>query len=76
MLIHNVSERKASADKMLSLLNFLKEETYSDFNTLRRVLGFSKNSHSPLYKVLNRAIKAGFIIKHEMPGKTKITIWG
>ncbi|MBM0467183.1 molybdopterin-guanine dinucleotide biosynthesis protein MobC, partial [Klebsiella pneumoniae] len=27
MLIHNVSERKkASADKMLSLLNFLKEE--------------------------------------------------
>ncbi|MDH8431347.1 molybdopterin-guanine dinucleotide biosynthesis protein MobC, partial [Klebsiella pneumoniae] len=36
MLIHNVSERKkASADKMLSLLNFLKEETYSDFNTLR-----------------------------------------
>lgn len=50
MLIHNVSERKkASADKMLSLLNFLKEETYSDFNTLRRVLGFSKNSHSPLY---------------------------
>ncbi|HBX9480319.1 TPA: molybdopterin-guanine dinucleotide biosynthesis protein MobC, partial [Klebsiella pneumoniae] len=56
MLIHNVSERKkASADKMLSLLNFLKEETYSDFNTLRRVLGFSKNSHSPLYKVLNRA---------------------
>ncbi|MCT2447311.1 MobC family replication-relaxation protein [Klebsiella pneumoniae] len=78
MLIHNVSERKkASADKMLSLLNFLKEETYSDFNTLRRVLGFSKNSHSPLYKVLNRAIKAGFIIKHEMPGvKQKITIWG
>ena len=78
MLIHDVTERKkASASKMLSLLSFLKEETYSDFNTLRKVLGFSKNAHSPLYKILNRAVKEGFIIKHEIPGiKQKITIWG
>ncbi len=32
MLIHNVAERKEAANrKMLALLTFLKEETYSDF---------------------------------------------
>ncbi|HFF9832971.1 MobC family replication-relaxation protein [Serratia marcescens] len=78
MLIRDVSERKKTAiNKMLTLLTFLKEETYSDFNTLRSVLGFSKSAHSPLYRMLNRAVKEGFIIKHEMPGiKQKITVWG
>lgn len=78
MLIHDVTKRKeAAAKKMRLLLNFLKEETYSDFNTLRNVLGFSQQSHSPLYKVLNKAIKENFIIKYELPGtKLRITVWG
>jgi hypothetical protein len=40
MLIHNVAERKEAANrKMLALLTFLKEETYSDFKTLKKLLG-------------------------------------
>lgn len=39
MLIHNVAERKDTANrKMLALLTFLKEETYSDFKTLKKLL--------------------------------------
>ncbi|EHI3196982.1 molybdopterin-guanine dinucleotide biosynthesis protein MobC [Salmonella enterica] len=78
MLISDTTERnKIATKKMLTLLNFLKEERYSDFNTLRCVLGFSKSAHSPVYRMLSRAIKEGFIIKHEIPGvKQKITIWG
>ncbi|EGI25737.1 mobilization protein [Escherichia coli TA206] len=78
MLISDTTERnKIATKKMSTLLHFLKEETYSDFNTLRRVLGFSKSAHSPVYRILSRAIKKGFIIKHEIPGvKQKITIWG
>ena len=47
MLIHNVAERKEAANrKMLALLTFLKEETYSDFKTLKKVVGF-KGKSSP-----------------------------
>jgi hypothetical protein len=78
MLIHDVVKRKeAAATKLFLLLNFLKEETYSDFTILRKVLGFSPNAHSPLYKVLNRAVDERLLIKHEIPNfKRKLTIWG
>ncbi len=78
MLIHDVAKRKeAAANRMLLLLNFLKEETYSDFSTLRKALGFSNNAHSPLYKLLNKAIQEGFIIKYEIPDlKQKTPLWG
>ncbi|EHY4404993.1 molybdopterin-guanine dinucleotide biosynthesis protein MobC [Salmonella enterica] len=68
MLIHDVSERKKiSANKMLTLLNFLKEETYSDFHIIRKTLGFGGKTRTPTYKLLNRAIAYGFIIKYEYP---------
>ncbi len=78
MLIHNPSERKNIAEaRMLALLNFLKDETWSDFSTLRAVMGFSKQTHHPAYKVLNRAVQAGYIIKYVnddmRPG---IILWG
>lgn len=78
MLIHDVVKRKeATATKLFLMLNFLKEETYSDFTILRKVLGFSPNAHSPLYKVLNRAVNERLLIKHEIPNlKRKLTIWG
>ncbi|HAU5635951.1 MobC family replication-relaxation protein [Citrobacter amalonaticus] len=78
MLIHNPSERKKIADaRMLTLLNFLKDETWSDFSTLRRKLGFSDSAHSPLYKLLNKAIQDGLIIKHVIPETTRKTaLWG
>lgn len=78
MLIHDPAERKKIAEaRMLALLNFLKDETWSDFSSLRRVMGFSRHTHHPVYKVLNRAIQAGYIIRHGShdirPG---IVLWG
>lgn len=68
MLIHNVSERKEAANrKMLALLTFLKEETYSDFKTLKKVVGFKGKSHRPTYALLNKSVALGFLIKNEYP---------
>lgn len=62
---------------MAALLHFLKEETWSDFSTLRKVMGFSQKTHHPAYNVLNRAIRAGFITKYVnnnvRPG---LVLWG
>ncbi|MDT7487279.1 MobC family replication-relaxation protein [Citrobacter koseri] len=78
MLIHNPAERKRLTEaRMLALLNFLKDETWSDFSTLRKAMGFSSSSHHPAYKILNRAIRAGYIIRHgrddRHPGNV---LWG
>lgn len=68
MLIHNIAERKeAENKKMLALLTFLKEETYSDFKTLKKVVGFRGKSHRPTYTLLNKAVALGFLIKHHYP---------
>ena len=78
MLIHDVAKRKeASANRMLLLLNFLKEETYSDFKTLKKATGFKGKNHESIYRLLNKAIFMGFIIKHEYPVLTgKKSLWG
>lgn len=78
MLIHNVAERKEAANrKMLALLTFLKEETYSDFKTLKKVIGFKGKSHRPTYALLNKAVALGFLIKHEYPVIAgKKSLWG
>lgn len=78
MLIHNVAERKEAANrKMLALLTFLKEETYSDFKTLKKVVGFRGKSHRPTYALLNKAVALGFLIKHEYPVIAgKKSLWG
>ncbi|WP_054177458.1 MobC family replication-relaxation protein [Citrobacter sp. CtB7.12] len=78
MLIHDPAERKKIAEaRMLALLNFLKDETWSDFSSLRRVMGFSRHTHHPVYKVLNRAIQAGYIIRHGSHDiRPAIVLWG
>lgn len=78
MLIHNPAERQKATDaRMRALLNFLKEETWSDFSTLRKAMGFSSNTHHPAYKILNRAIRAGYIIRHGHHGiRPGIVLWG
>ena len=78
MLIHDPAERKKiSEQRMLALLTFLKEETWSDFHTLRSVMGYSRHSHHPAYIMLNRAVQAGYVIKYGSyrvrPG---IVLWG
>ncbi len=78
MLIHDVAKRKeAAANRMLLLLNFLKEETYSDLRTLKRAVRYKSKSHQPIYELLNKAVFMGFIIKYEYPVLTgKKSLWG
>ncbi|EIN0583661.1 molybdopterin-guanine dinucleotide biosynthesis protein MobC [Salmonella enterica subsp. enterica serovar Newport] len=78
MLIHNVSERKEAANRrMLALLSFLKEETYSDFRILKKVVGYKGKNNQAMYNLLNKAVAMGFLIKHEYPVIAgKKSLWG
>ncbi|MCA6939904.1 molybdopterin-guanine dinucleotide biosynthesis protein MobC [Pectobacterium polaris] len=76
MLISDYRERQArSHEKIRVLLNFLKEETYSDFKTL--MLLFDYKNHKPLYLLLAKAIDMGFIQKQMFCTRMeKISLWG
>lgn len=78
MLINSPKERiNKNIEKTLSILNFLKEETYSDNNTLMKVLGLSKNSYSAFFRFMQKINNLGFIQKYKFsaPGGTVI-LWG
>lgn len=76
MLISTYRERhRRNNEKIKILLNFLKEETYSDFKIL--MLLFDFKNHKPLYLLLAKAIKMGWVQKHEFDTRTgKIALWG
>lgn len=78
MLISDKKENiKRKKEKILAILNFLKEETYSDKDTLMKVLGLSKNSFSGFYRLVQHIVEIGFIQKYNFnaPGGV-ITLWG
>ncbi|MBN3082077.1 molybdopterin-guanine dinucleotide biosynthesis protein MobC [Pectobacterium polaris] len=76
MLISDYRERRERhCEKIRILLNFLKEETYSDFKTL--MLLFDYKNHKPLYLLLAKAIDMGFIQKQTFCTRMeKISLWG
>ncbi|MEQ9843856.1 MobC family replication-relaxation protein [Pectobacterium brasiliense] len=76
MLISDYRERRERhCEKIQILLNFLKEETYSDFKTL--MLLFDYKNHKPLYLLLAKAIDIGFIQKQTFCTRMeKISLWG
>ncbi|MBR7599545.1 MobC family replication-relaxation protein [Klebsiella variicola] len=78
MLIHNVTERNEAANRrMEALLNFLKEETFSDFPTLKKVVGYKGRHNHAMYNLLNKAVTLGLLSKHEYPVLTgKKALWG
>ncbi|QHQ16164.1 molybdopterin-guanine dinucleotide biosynthesis protein MobC [Pectobacterium parmentieri] len=78
MLIHNVAERNEAAKRrMRALLYFLKEETFSDLRTLKKVVGYKGKHNHAMYKLLNKAVAIGLLIKHEYPVLTgKKSLWG
>ena len=78
MLIHNVAERNEAANRrMEALLSFLKEETFSDFLTLKKVVGYKGRHNHAMYNLLNKAVALGFLSKHEYPVLTgKKALWG
>lgn len=78
MLIHNVAARNEAANRrMEALLNFLKEETFSDFSTLKKVVGYKGKHNHAMYNLLNKAVAQGLLSKHEYPVLTgKKSLWG
>ncbi|CNB46849.1 putative mobilization protein mobC [Yersinia intermedia] len=78
MLIHNVAERNEAAKRRIrTLLYFLKEETFSDFRTLKKVVGYKGKHNHAMYDLLNKAVAMGFLNKHEYPVLTgKKSLWG
>lgn len=76
MLISTYQERQTrNREKIKQLLNFLKEETYSDFKTLMLLFGF--RDHKSLYSLLAKTEQMGLIQKHVLESRTmKISLWG
>lgn len=76
MLISSFHERQTrNNEKIKQLLNFLKEETYSDFKTLMLLFGF--RDHKSLYSLLAKTERMGLIQKHVLESRTmKISLWG
>lgn len=76
MLITTQAERlKRNNEKIRILLQFLKEEIYSDFETLKLLFGFK--AHPPLVRLLNKVEKMGLIQKFVFKSRaSKIALWG
>ncbi|EHD22142.1 mobilization protein [Brenneria sp. EniD312] len=76
MLISSYHVRQTrNSEKIKQLLNFLKEETYSDFKTLMLLFGF--RDHKSLYSLLAKTERMGLIQKHVLESRTmKISLWG
>ena len=76
MLIATYSERTArNSKKIKRLLNFLKEETYSDFKTLMLLFGF--RDHKSLYTLLAKTERMELIQKYVFKSRTmKMSLWG
>ncbi|NTZ47710.1 molybdopterin-guanine dinucleotide biosynthesis protein MobC [Lelliottia aquatilis] len=76
MLLNSAAERRERHhEKIRILLNFLKEETYSDFSRLMMLFEFK--DHKSLYTLLTKVTKMGLIQKHVMESHTmKLAIWG
>lgn len=76
MLLATNNERlERSNEKIRILLNFLKEETYSDFNTLKLLFEFK--NHKSVYTLLNKVEKMGLIQKYVYESHSlKLSIWG
>ncbi|WP_235424020.1 MobC family replication-relaxation protein [Citrobacter koseri] len=76
MLLTSAAERRErNHEKIRILLNFLKEETYSDFSRLMLLFGFK--DYKSLYSLLAKVTKMGLIQKHVMASNTmNIAIWG
>ncbi|CAI0844962.1 MobC family replication-relaxation protein [Serratia quinivorans] len=75
LLTTNSERRERNNEKIRFLLNFLKEETYSDFQTLQMLFGFKH--HKSLYSLLDKVTKMGLIQKHTLESRArKIALWG
>ncbi len=75
-LIADKAERdKKNHQKMATVVQFLKQETYSDIGNLMLLLQYKKRQ--PLDRLLSKLIDLGYMQKHTFEFATgKIAIWG
>lgn len=70
-----VSRKNREKEKILTLLMFLKEETYSDFSTLKFL--FNLKHRSVLYNLLSKVTDMGLIQKYVFESRGgDISLWG
>jgi hypothetical protein len=70
-----ISRKNREKEKILTLLMFLKEETYSDRPTLMFLFGFKEKR--VLYRLLNKVTEMGLIQKYVFESRAgNISLWG
>ncbi|MCU8269306.1 mobilization protein, partial [Vibrio vulnificus] len=75
LIADKVERDKRNHEKMALVIQFLKQETYTNFDHLMILLNYKDKN--PLYRLLNKLIALGFITKHVFEFQTgKISIWG
>lgn len=75
MLMEPTERQQRSKEKMLKLLTFLKDETYSDFKTLMTCFNFK--DRKSLYSLLNKAERMGLITKYTYAFRSgNLALWG
>ncbi len=74
-IVHHNKTAARSREKMTKVLRLLKEDTWTDLANL--MLLFDFKSTTPLYRVLEKLIKLGFIEKHVMESRSGgLSVWG
>ncbi|BET64929.1 MobC family replication-relaxation protein [Yersinia pseudotuberculosis] len=75
LIIDPVLRKNRKKEKILTLLMFLKEETYSDRLTLMFLFNFKEQR--VLYRLLNKVTEMGLIQKYVFESRTgNISLWG
>ncbi|EPW6410877.1 hypothetical protein ACWOIF_004140 [Vibrio vulnificus] len=75
LIADKVERDKRNHEKMALVIQFLKQETYTDITNLTLLLGYKVRR--PVDRLLNKLIALGFITKHVFEFQTgKISIWG
>ncbi|EJN6713593.1 mobilization protein, partial [Vibrio vulnificus] len=62
LIADKVERDKRNHEKMALVIQFLKQETYTNFDNLMILL--NHKGKNPLYRLLNKLIALGFITKH------------
>ena len=75
LLASKQARQERHYEKMATVIQFLKQEVYSDITNLTLLLQYK--SRRPLDRLLNKLIHLGYLHKHEFEFQTgKISIWG
>ncbi|TVO39894.1 hypothetical protein [Vibrio algivorus] len=67
--------QKRGNQREVAVLDFLAQDTFTDFKTLNHILQIEKKGN--ISRFLTRMVNKGLLIKHEVPFvSSKIALWG